>query len=57
MPIQCWQKEYCTIQAPSHSYTPVEFDTLSKRLQKAEHQSVSGNAFFRICEQYPVNPP
>lgn len=33
-----WRKEYRTIQAPSRSYTPVEFDALSRRLQKAEHE-------------------
>lgn len=33
-----WRKEYRTIQAPGHSYTPAEFDALSRRLQKAEHE-------------------
>lgn len=33
-----WRKEYRTIQAPGHSYTPADFDALSRRLQKAEHE-------------------
>ena len=33
-----WRKEYRTIKARKHSYTPAEFDALSKRLQKAEHE-------------------
>lgn len=33
-----WRKEYRTIQAPSRSYTPAEFDALSRRLQKAQHE-------------------
>lgn len=33
-----WRKEYRTIQAPTHFYTPAEFDALSRLLQKAEHE-------------------
>lgn len=33
-----WRKEYRTIQAPGHSYTPADFDALCRRLQKAEHE-------------------
>lgn len=33
-----WRKECRTIEARKHSYTPAEFDALSKRLQKAEHE-------------------
>lgn len=33
-----WRKEYRTIKARKHSYTPAEFDALSKRLQKAGHE-------------------
>lgn len=33
-----WRKDYRTIKVRKHSYTPAEFDALSKRLQKAEHE-------------------
>lgn len=33
-----WRKEYRTIKARKHSYTSEEFDALSERLQKAEHE-------------------
>lgn len=33
-----WRKDYRTIQAPSCTYTPAEFDALSRRLRKAEHE-------------------
>lgn len=33
-----WRKEYRTIKARKRSYTPAEFDALSRRLQKAEHE-------------------
>ena len=33
-----WRKEYRTIEARKRSYTPAEFDALSRRLKKAEHE-------------------
>ena len=32
-----WRKEYCSIETPDRTYTPKEFDTISRRLQKLEH--------------------
>lgn len=32
-----WRKEYCTIKTPTRTYTPAEFDAISRRLQKLEH--------------------
>lgn len=32
-----WRKEYCSIKMPNHTYTPAEFDAISRRLQKLEH--------------------
>ena len=31
-----WRKEYCSIKTPNHTYTPAEFDAISRRLQKLE---------------------
>ena len=33
-----WRKEYCSIKAANHAYTPKEFDALSRRLVKLEHE-------------------
>ena len=33
-----WRKTYCSIQTPNRTYTPSEFDAISKRLQKLEHE-------------------
>lgn len=33
-----WRKEYCSIQTPNRTYTPAEFDAISWRLQKLEHE-------------------
>ena len=33
-----WRKDYCSIKTPNHTYTPKEFDVISRRLQKLEHQ-------------------
>lgn len=33
-----WRKEYCSIKTPNRTYTPKEFDAISRRLQKLEHQ-------------------
>lgn len=33
-----WRKEYCSIKTPTRTYTPAEFDAISRRLQKLEHQ-------------------
>lgn len=32
-----WRKEYCSIKTPTRTYTPTEFDTVCRRLQKLEH--------------------
>lgn len=32
-----WRKEYCSIQTPNRTYTPKEFDAISRRLKKLEH--------------------
>ena len=32
-----WRKEYCSIKTSNRTYTPAEFDALSRRLQKLEH--------------------
>lgn len=31
------RKEYCSIETPNRTYTPKEFDAISRRLQKLEH--------------------
>ena len=33
-----WRKDYCTIQGATHTYTPKEFDAISRRLAKLEHE-------------------
>ncbi len=33
-----WRKEYCSIQTPNRTYTPAEFDAISRWLQKLEHE-------------------
>lgn len=33
-----WRREYCSIKTPTRTYTPAEFDAISRRLQKLEHQ-------------------
>jgi len=33
-----WRKDYCSIQTPNRTYTPSEFDSISRRLQKLEHE-------------------
>lgn len=32
-----WRKEYCSIKTPNRTYTPAEFNAISRRLQKLEH--------------------
>lgn len=32
-----WRKEYCSIKTPKRTYTPTEFDAISRRLRKLEH--------------------
>lgn len=32
------RKEYCSIKTPNRTYTPAEFNAISRRLQKVEHQ-------------------
>lgn len=34
-----WRKAYCSIQTPARTYTPAEFDAISRRLQKLEHEA------------------
>ena len=33
-----WRKAYCSIETTNHTYTPKEFDALSRRLKKLEHE-------------------
>ncbi len=33
-----WRKAYCSIQSGKRTYTPKEFDAISRRLQKLEHE-------------------
>ncbi len=33
-----WRKKYCTIKTPERTYTPKEFDAISRRLQKLGHE-------------------
>lgn len=33
-----WRKSFCSIQTPQHTYTPKEFDVLSRKLGKMEHE-------------------
>ena len=33
-----WRKEYCSIQGINRTYTPKEFDAISRRLTKLEHE-------------------
>ena len=33
-----WRKVYCSIQTPQHTYTPKEFDAISRKLKKLEHE-------------------
>lgn len=32
-----WRKQYCSIQTDTRTYTPAEFDAISRRLRKVEH--------------------
>lgn len=32
-----WRKDYCSVETPIRTYTPKEFDTISKRLLRLEH--------------------
>lgn len=32
-----WRKEYCPIVTPDYTYTPTEFNLLSRKLQRLEH--------------------
>lgn len=32
-----WRKQFCSITTPQRSYTPKEFDAISRQLQKLEH--------------------
>mgnify|MGYP000124599848 FL=1 len=33
-----WRKLFCSIQTPQHTYMPKEFDVLSSKLEKMEHE-------------------
>lgn len=33
-----WRKEYCSVQGINHTYTPKEFNAISRRLAKLEHE-------------------
>lgn len=32
-----WRKEYCSIEMPNRTYTPAEFDAMTRQLKKLEH--------------------
>ena len=32
-----WRKLFCSIRTPKHTYTPKEFDAMTRRLKKLEH--------------------
>lgn len=32
-----WREKYCSIETPNRTYTPKEFDAISRRLKKLEH--------------------
>ena len=32
-----WRKQFCSITTPQRSYTPKEFDAISRQLQRLEH--------------------
>lgn len=34
-----WRNTYCSIQVPNRTYTPAEFDAISRRLQRLEHET------------------
>ena len=34
-----WRNTYCSIQAPNRTYTPAEFDMISRWLQRLEHET------------------
>ena len=33
-----WRKQYCSIQTPNRTYTPAEFDAVTRHLTKLEHE-------------------
>ena len=33
-----WRKEFCSIETPQHAYTSKEFDAISRKLEKLEHE-------------------
>ena len=33
-----WRKQYCSIQTDTRTYTPAEFEAISRRLRKEEHK-------------------
>lgn len=33
-----WRKQYCSIQTPNRTYTPAEFDAVTRSLTKLEHE-------------------
>lgn len=34
-----WRNTYCSIQAPNRAHTPAEFDAISRRLKRLEHET------------------
>ena len=38
-----WRKEYRAIQTPQRTFTPKEFDSMARRLQKLEHTGGSSS--------------
>ena len=54
-----WRKEYCSIKTPNHTYTPAEFDAISRHLQKLEHhmEIIRQTEYLSniICSHSPEN--
>lgn len=48
-----WRKEYCSIKTPNHTYTPAEFDAISRRLQKLEHH-MENHSPDRVSVEYTL---
>lgn len=43
-----WRREYCSIKTANRTYTPKEFDTLSRRLEKLEHIEATISPHFSL---------
>ena len=41
-----WRKEFCSIETPQHTYTPKEFDAISRKLEELEHEKEIPSALW-----------